>query len=120
MSVDCISDLGVVKLQTFNFVFKLLSRKQIAYAQQAKYIRLESIIAMATDHWHSELFCLQTELIVVFVHRRCFVEVSLKCLILSSVISCVTQMEGNIIVIGFYDFRYNAHLSNKCIALIFP
>lgn len=103
MPVGWVSDLGIVFLQTFNFLCVCLSGKQIVYAKQENHIFLESLLLP----WQlvigiKNYFTYKVNwFLSLFTEDVLFTEVSLKCLVMDSTVSCAMQMEGNVIVIVF-------------------
>lgn len=102
MSVERMSDLGIVRLQAFDFLSELLSRKQIAHAKRAKTDFLNLLLPWQLIIGIKNYFAYKLNLFLsLFTESVLFVEVSLKRLIMSSAVSCAIQMEGNVIVIVF-------------------
>lgn len=103
MPVGWVSDLGIVFLQTFNFHYVRVSGKQIVYTKQAKYIFLESLLLP----WQlvigiKNYFTYKLSwFLSLYTEDVLFTEVSLKCLVMNSIVSCAIQTEGNVIVIVF-------------------
>lgn len=103
MPVRWVSDLGIVFLQTFNLLYVHLSGKQIVCAKQAKYVFLESQLLP----WElvigikNYLTYKMNWFLSFFTEDVLFTEVSLKCLVMDSMVSCAIQIEGNVIVIVF-------------------
>ena len=96
------SDLGIVRLQAFDFRSVLLSRKQIAHAKPTKTDFLNLLLPWQLIIGIKNYFAYNLNLFLsLFTESVLFEEVSLKRLIMSSAVSCAIQMEGNVIVIVF-------------------